>query len=146
MWGHMVQEKREAVMNLLPKVEAAIGLLAATCLGAFDVANSTTFINLHQEDLEPDPEIQITLQGHISQGGDGWANATVYPGREASGSNPIICDDLTASDLVYGAFIEESTPSAWPVGRICRVQVFGDGVLVATLYFQNNNPRDNSIE
>ena len=123
-----------------------VALLASTSVGALNVASSTSFVTLFQEQITPDADVRFSLEGHINQGGDRAANATVCPGREAAGNNPIAREDLFAGNLVYGGRIEEVVATSWDAGRIYRIEVFGDGSLLATLYFQNANANSNQVE
>jgi hypothetical protein len=47
---------------------------------------------------------------------------------------------------VYATRISEATPAAWPLDRTYRVDVYGDGSLITTLYFTNANVNDNQQE
>lgn len=123
-----------------------IALLASTSVGAFNVASTTSFVTLFQEQITLDADVRLTLQGHISQGGNRTANAVVCPGVEAAGNNPIARGDLTAGNLVYAGQIEEVVASSWDTTRIYRVEVFGNGNLLSTLYFQNSNANSNQVE
>ncbi len=123
-----------------------VALLASTSVGALNVATSTSYVTLFQEQFTPDADVRFTLQGHISQGGDRAANATVCPGREAAGNNPIARGDLFVGNLVYAGRIEEVVATSWDAGRIYRIEVFGDGSLLTTLYFQNANANSNKVE
>ena len=123
-----------------------IALLASTSVGALSVTSTTAYVTLFQEQVVPDADVRVTLQGHVTQGGDRSANATVCPGMEAAGNNPIARDDLVAGNVAYGGQIEEVVATSWDAARIYRIEVFGDGSLLATLYFQNSNANGNQVE
>lgn len=121
-------------------------LLASTSVGALTVGQSTSFVTLMQEQVLADADVRVTLQGHITQGGNRAANAAVCPGMEAAGNNPIARGDLVAGNQVYGAQIEEAVSTSWDATRIYKAEVFGDGVLLITLYFDNSNANANQVE
>ena len=123
-----------------------MALLASTSVGALNVTSATSYVTLFKEQITPDADVRVTLQGHITQGGNRAANATICPGVEAASNNPIARGDLFADNLVYGGQIEEVISTSWDAARIYRIEVFGDGSLLATLHFQNANANGNQVE
>lgn len=121
-------------------------LLATTSVGALTVDTSTQRLAVVEERLSVDPDVVITPQGVSTQNNDRNANADVCPGREASTNNANARGDLISGNLVYKAFVEESSVAAWPAGRIYRADVYGDGTLFSTLYFENGNANDSAVE
>lgn len=121
-------------------------LLVSGGVDTFTVAGSTQRLAVVEERYTVDSDVLLSLQGHINQGNNRSSNAEACPGREAAGNDPIARNDLLSGNLVYAARIEETAPDAWPVNRTYRVDVFGDGGLVATLYFTNGNANANQVE
>lgn len=137
--------RRHYVVALLIVI-GGVALLASTSVGALNVATSTSFVTLLQEQVSSDADVRLTLQGHITQGGNRAANATTCPGIEAASNNPIARADLVAGNLVYGGQIEEALATSWDATRIYRIELFGDGALLNTLYFQNSNANGSQVE
>ena len=121
-------------------------LLLSGGVDTFTVTGSTQRLAIVEERFAIDIDVLIRLEGHESQSNDRPTNAEVCPGKEAAGSHPIIRNTLIAGNLVYAARISEATPAAWPLGRTYRLDVFGDGSLITTLYLTNANVNDNQQE
>lgn len=121
-------------------------LLVSGGVDTFTVTSSTQRLALVEERFGIDTDVFFTLEGHESQSNDRPSNSEVCPGREAAGNHPIIRNTLVSGNLVYAARISEVTPTSWPLGRTYRVEVFGDGSLITTLYFTNGNENDNQQE
>ena len=99
-----------------------------------------------QEKVKSDADVFIKLQGQAVQNNGRRENAERCPGREATVSNPITRNRQFKGNLAYMALLQESVPDAWPAGRIYRVNVYGDGSLISTLYFQNAKVDDAAVE
>ena len=121
-------------------------LLVSGGVDTFTVTGSTQRLAVVEERFAVDGDVLIRLEGHESQPSARAPNAEVCPGLEAAGSHPIIRNTLVAGNLVYAARISEATPAAWPLDRTYRVDVFGDGSLITTLYFTNATVNDSRRE
>ena len=121
-------------------------LLVSGGVDTLTVTGSTQRLAVVEERFALDADVLFTLEGHETQNNARPSNAEVCPGREASGNHPIIRNDLVAGNLVYAARISETSPTAWPLDRTYRVDVFGDGALITTLFLTNGNVSDNQQE
>ena len=128
-------------------VLVGIGLLLVSGgVDTFTVTGSTQRLAVVEERFTLDADVLFTLEGHELQNNDRPSNAEACPGREASGNHPIIRNTLVSGNLVYAARITETVPTAWPLDRTYKVDVFGDGVLMTTLYLTNGNASANQQE
>lgn len=121
-------------------------LLVSGGVDTFMVAGSTQRLAIVEERFSSDTDVLFTLEGHESQSNNRASNAEACPGRAAAGSHPIIRNNLVGGNLVYAARISEASLVAWPPDRTYRVDVFGDGSLISTLYFTNGNANNNQQE
>ena len=121
-------------------------LLVSGGVDTFTVTGSTQRLAVVEERFASDTDVLLTLEGHESQANDRASNAEVCPGREAAGNHPIIRNTLVGGNLVYAARISEAAPTSWPLDRTYRVEVFGDGALITSLYFTNGNASSNQQE
>lgn len=121
-------------------------LLVSGGVDTFMVTGSTQRLAIVEERFTVDSDVLIRLEGHESQSNNRSSNSEVCPGREAAGNHPIVRNTLVAGNLVYTVRISEATPAAWPLNRTYRVDVFGDGSLITTLYFTNANSNDSQQE
>lgn len=123
-----------------------IALLSTTSLDALTINNGTQRIAVVQERVRTDRDVQLTLMGQAIQNGDRSANVESCPGRPASSSGRVIRNDLVKDNLIYRVRLEEVSINDWPSDRIYRVDVYGDGNRISSLFFDNRNADDTVLE
>lgn len=121
-------------------------LLVSGSVDTFMVTGTTQRLAVVEERFAVDSDVLIWPEGQEAQTNNRASNAEVCPGREAAGNHPIIRNTLVTGNLVYTARISEATPAAWPLNRTYRVDVYGDGSLITSLYITNANFNDNQQE
>ena len=121
-------------------------LLSTTSVGALAINNSTHRITVVEERVRTDRNVLPTLLGQATQNSNSSENAESCPGRSASRNDRMIRNDLKAGNLIYRTRIEELQPDDWPTGRIYMVDVYGDGIRISRLFFNNKNADDTVVE
>lgn len=120
-------------------------VLATSAVETLAVNTTASPLVITKEVIQADPDVSVLLQGNAASASAKTENGEVCPGREAKSSDPIVRNAWIAGNLQYRVLIEESSADAWPAGRIYRADTFGDGQLIARLYFRNNTA-DNNVE
>ena len=115
-----------------------IGLLST--VGTVAVGQTTRSLQIAQEMVQSDGDTVTTLMGNQRAGSNKTANGETCPGIDAQTGDPELRNAWTKKNWLYKVRVEEVADDSWPVGRIYKVEVYGDGNLLTTspLYFQNS--------
>lgn len=117
----------------------ALGLVLITAaVGAFTVDSTTQRMLVRQESIKSERKVVVTLNGNGTAGSSRNGNGLSCPGREATTNNPVVRNDWVLDNLLYMTLMQEDKDNSWPVGRIYKVDVYGDGDPITTLYFKND--------
>lgn len=127
-------------------IAVAVVLVMAATAGAYSVSTSTQSLTILDEKIRDDGATITILNGESQVSSNRGENGITCPGREAASNNPALRNDLFKDNWQYKLTIQETLPDAWPVGTIYKAEVFGDGRLITTLYFENSNSNDSQIE
>jgi hypothetical protein len=127
---------------------ALIGLaILAVSAYAFTVVSSTLNLHLNSEAIQTDASSVVTLTGinvaSASAAGTGAAPGTAL---EASPANPSLNNAMTAGDLLYTFTVTEAAAGSWDAATTYKVQIYGDNVLMTTLYFENATADAGNVE
>lgn len=137
MIKHMVRRHPSMKAMAVTLLGALVAVAALGCAAqTYTVTSSTKIMRTLSEANVIDADTLVRPTG-VATGNNNAAAGLTCPGVEATTGNPNLRTALTNGHFNYSAVITEATGSSWTAGRIYRVQVYGDGVLRATLFFQN---------
>ena len=127
-------------------IAVAVMLVMAATAGAFSVNTNTQTLTILDEKIQDDGATITTLNGESQAGSNRNENGLTCPGREANGNNRVLRNDWFRDNWQYRMIIQEAFPTAWPAGTIYKVELFGDGRLITTLYIKNDNANATQVE
>ena len=120
---------------------AVVFVSSATGVATLSVSTTTTSVNLAAEDFVVDADSSVANAGisksSSSASANGQSQGAAEEATPQSGGLASLNTDLTADNFVYKFDITESGTDTWPDTRVYQVEVFLDGVLSDTLYFDN---------
>jgi hypothetical protein len=128
------------ITNALKGVTGVILGLLLVAGTAFALTATTDVLNLslfHQT-VQADNSANVVSQGfQLSLVNGSATGQTSGAAVEASLLNPSLNTALTSGDWYYSFTVKETGATAWNSSTTYTVTVYGDGVLLGTLYFKN---------
>lgn len=116
---------------------ALLLLVMAATVGTLTVSSAIRTLMATRETMVTDTSTEVRQTGIDNGLGNRTQTGATCPGIEADNGFPQLQNTLIAGNWVRTEIIQEVIGSSWPAGRIYKVEMFADGVLKTTRYFQN---------
>ena len=117
----------------------------ASTVGTLTVSSTIRTLMAARETMVTDTSTEVRQTGIDNGFGSRTQTGATCPGIEATDAFPQLQNTLIANNWVLTEIIQEVIANSWPV-RIYKVEMFADGVLKTTRYFQNATADNTKIE
>jgi len=121
---------------------AIVFISSATGVATLSVSTTTTSVNLAAEDFVVDADSSVAnatiSKSSANVSANGQTQGTAEEATPQSTGLASLNTDLTLDNFIYRFDIIESGIDTWTATRLYEVEVYLDGVLSDTLYFDNS--------
>ena len=127
---------------------ALLGLLIVAGVAvALTVTTSVFTLNLFHQTIQADSASVVVSQGfQLAPANAAAAGASSGTAVEAAAGDPAVNNAISAGNWMWVFTIDESSVAAWDAAATYTVTVYGDNVLLATLYVKNATPDNVTAE
>ena len=145
----MLVEKLRALPIFVMVFMAFIVIISVAGVATLSVATTTTATSLTAESFVADSATTVENSG-ISKASAATSatgqtrGAAVDAGTNIAGT--AVNGTLIKDNFTYQLEVKESGANTWGSAREYRIEVFGDGALIATLYINNSSADANNVE
>lgn len=122
------------VLIIIPALLLAV--LGAT-VGTLTVNSTTRTLVATKELVQSDADTLALQAGIFKPSSNATSTGDTCPGVEAATSNPAVQNTISKTNWSYNMTITEVAGTSWPAGRKYKAELYTDGTLRATRYFQN---------
>ena len=145
----MLVEKLRALPIFVMVFMAFIVIVSVAGVATLSVATTTTAASLTAESFVADSATTVENTGiskasaNVSATGQ-TRGAAIDAGTDVAGT--AVNGALTKDNFTYQFEVKESGIATWGSAREYRIEVFGDGSLLATLFIKNSPADVNNVE